>query len=41
MTSCLPTIIKELIYLGNEFDVGDFDGESRLMLAKKYFEEWD
>jgi len=38
LASCLPTVIKELIYLGNEFDVGDFDGEYRLVSTK---EEWD
>jgi hypothetical protein len=37
--SCLPTITKELIYLGNEFDVGDFDGEYKLVSTKEYYEE--
>jgi len=41
LASCLPTVIKELIYLGNEFDVGDFDGEYRLVPAKEYFVELD
>jgi len=41
IVSCLPTTIKELIYLGNEFDVGDFDGEYRLVSIKEYFEECD
>jgi len=39
--SCLPTVIKELIYLGNEFDVGDFDGEFGLVSTKEYYDEWD
>lgn len=39
--SCLPTIIKDLIYPGSEFDVGDFDGDFRLMPTKEYYEEWD
>ena len=30
---------KALIYLGNGFDVGDFDGEHRLVPAKGYYEE--
>jgi len=29
-----------LIYLGNKFDVGDFDDEYRLVPAKEYYEEW-
>jgi hypothetical protein len=33
--------MKELIYLGDEFDVGDFDGEYRLVSMKEYYEEWD
>jgi len=37
--SCLPTIIKKFIYLGNKFDVGDFDGEYRLVPTE--YEEWD
>ena len=40
VTSCLPAIIKELIYIGDE-DVGDFDGEYRLVSTKEYYEEWD
>ena len=32
---------RGLIYLGDEFDVGDFDGEYRLVPTKKYYEEWD
>jgi len=40
IVSCLPTIIKELIYLGDE-DVGDFDGEYRLVSTREYYEEWD
>jgi len=30
---------RELIYLGNEFDAGDFNGEYRLVPAKGYYEE--
>lgn len=41
IVSRLPTVIKELIYPGNEFDVGDFDGEYRLVPAREYYEEWD
>lgn len=29
---------KELIYLGNKFDVGEFDGEYRLVPTEQYFE---
>lgn len=32
---------RELIYLGSEFDVGDFNGEYRLVPTKEYYEEWD
>ena len=32
---------RELIYLGNEFDVGDFNGEYGLVPTKEYSEEWD
>lgn len=30
-----------LIYLGNEFEIGDFDGEYRLAPTAEHFEEWD
>jgi hypothetical protein len=35
--SCLPTIIKELIYLVSEFDVGVFNDEYSLVPAE---EDW-
>jgi len=38
--SCLPTIIKELIYLGDE-DVAVFNDEYSLVPAEEYYEEWD
>lgn len=31
---------KGLIYLGNDFDVGDFDGEYRLAPTEEYYDEW-
>ena len=30
---------RELTYLGNGFDVGDFDGEYSLVPTKEYYEE--
>ena len=32
---------SQLIYLGDEFDIGGFDGECRLVSTKGYYEEWD
>lgn len=32
---------KELIYLGNEFDVGFFNSKYRLVSKKEYYNEWD
>jgi hypothetical protein len=32
---------SELIYLGNELNIGDFDGEYRLVPIEEYYEEWD
>ena len=32
---------KELIYLGNEFDVSGFDDEYRLVPTKEYYDEWE
>ena len=31
---------REVIYLGNEFDVDDFVGEYRLVPTKEYYDEW-
>ena len=31
----------DLIYLGNEFEIGEFDGEYRLAPTEEHFEEWD
>ncbi len=30
----------ELVYPGNEFEIGEFDGEYRLAPTKEHFEEW-
>ena len=30
-----------LIYLGDEFEIGEFDGEYRLTPTEEHFEEWD
>jgi len=32
---------EELIYLGNEFEVGEFGDEYRLAPTEEHFEEWD
>lgn len=33
---------KVLVYgLGDRFDVGDFNGNYRLVPTKEYFEKWD
>ena len=32
---------QELIYLGDEFEIGEFDGEYRLAPTEEHFENWD
>lgn len=32
---------KQLIYLGNEFDVSFFNGEYSLAPTREYYDEWD
>lgn len=31
----------ELVYLGNEFEIGESDGEYRLAPTGEHFQEWD
>ena len=32
---------EALIYLGDEFEIGESDGEYRLAPTEEHFEEWD